>query len=132
LLGSAANSDPDPNPINRPLTPRGHLAAMVSRRRARGILTALGLYIVAGALIGYFGFHAFNGQRGLHARHLIDQQMVELTGELERLKAERNLWERKVALLRPEKIDPDMLDEQARLQLNFAQPNELVFMVKRR
>jgi cell division protein FtsB len=104
---------------------------MVSRRRARGILTALGLYIVAGALIGYFGFHAFSGQRGLHARHLIDQQMVELTDELERLKAERNLWERRVALLRPDKIDPDMLDEQARLQLNFAHPNELVFMVKR-
>jgi cell division protein FtsB len=105
---------------------------MVSRRRARGILTALGLYMVAAALIGYFGFHAFNGQRGLHARHLIDQQMVELTAELERLKAERNLWERKVALLRPDRIDPDMLDEQARLLLNFAHPNDVVMMVKQR
>jgi cell division protein FtsB len=104
---------------------------MVSRRRARGILTALGLYCVAAALIGYFAFHAFNGQRGLHARHLIDQQMVELTGELRRLKAERKSWERKVALLRPERIDPDMLDEQARLLLNLAHPNEVVLMVKR-
>jgi cell division protein FtsB len=88
--------------------------------------------MVAAALIGYFGFHAFNGQRGLHARHLIDQQMVELTAELERLKAERNLWERKVALLRPDRIDPDMLDEQARLLLNFAHPNDVVMMVKQR
>lgn len=105
---------------------------MVSRRRARGILTALGLYVVAAALIGYFGFHAFNGQRGLNARHQIDQQMTELTAELERLKAERRQWDRKVSLLRPDRIDPDTLDEQARLLLNVAHPNDLVMMVKHR
>ncbi|MGD9921206.1 MAG: septum formation initiator family protein [Pseudorhodoplanes sp.] len=105
---------------------------MVSRRRVRGILTALGLYVVAGALISYFGFHAFNGQRGLHARHQIDLQMTELTADLERLKAERVQWERRVALLRPDRIDPDMLDEQARILLNLAHPNDLVMMVKPR
>ena len=105
---------------------------MVSRRRVRGILTALGLYLVAAALIGYFGFHAFNGQRGLNARHQIDQQMTELTAELERLKAERRQWDRKVSLLRPDRIDPDTLDEQARLLLNVAHPNDLVMMVKHR
>jgi cell division protein FtsB len=110
----------------------GNIAAMVSRRRARGILTALALYVVAGALIGYFGFHAFNGQRGLHARHLIDQQMVELTAELDRLKRERSQWDRKVSLLCPDRIDPDTLDEQARLLLNVAHPNDLVMMVKAR
>jgi cell division protein FtsB len=105
---------------------------MVSRRRARGILTALGLYVVAAAMIGYFGFHAFNGQRGLHARHEIDQQMAELTAELDRLKAERGHWERKVALLRPDRIDPDTLDERARTLLHLAHPNDLVLMLKRR
>ena len=105
---------------------------MVSRRRARGILTALGLYLVAAAMIGYFGFHAFSGQRGLRARHEIDQQMAELTAELERLKAERAQWERKVALLRPDRIDPDTLDERARTLLNLAHPNDLVMMVKPR
>ncbi|HWV40138.1 FtsB family cell division protein [Pseudorhodoplanes sp.] len=105
---------------------------MVSRRRLRGFLTALALYLVAGALIGYFGMHAFSGQRGLRAKHEIEQQMVELTAELERLKAERAQWDRKVALLRSETIDPDMLDEQARLLLNFAHPNDVVMMVKHR
>jgi cell division protein FtsB len=109
----------------------GNIVAMVSRRRLRGILTALGLYLVAAALIGYFGVHAFSGQRGLRAKHEIDQQMVELTAELDRLKAERLHWERKVSLLRPDKIDPDTLDEQARLLLNFAHPNDAVMMVKR-
>jgi cell division protein FtsB len=58
--------------------------------------------------------------------------MAELTAELDRLKAERAHWDRKVALLRPDRIDPDTLDERARALLNLAHPNDLVMMVKRR
>lgn len=105
---------------------------MVSRRRARGILTALGLYILAAAMVGYFWVHAYSGQRGLHAKHEIEQQMSELTAELDRLKLERAQWERKVALLRSTSIDPDMLDERARALLNLSHPNDLIMMVKRR
>jgi len=104
---------------------------MVSRKRLRGVLTALTLYAVAAALIGYFWFHAFTGQRGLHAKHEIDQQLGELTAELERLKAEKGLWDRKVALLRSGGIDPDMLDERARALLNVAHPNDVVMMLRR-
>ena len=105
---------------------------MVSRKRLRGFLTALGLYAVAAALIGYFWFHAFSGQRGLHAKHEIDQQLGELTAELGRLKVEKGLWERKVALLRSDGIDPDTLDERARALLNVAHPNDVVLMLRRR
>jgi cell division protein FtsB len=104
---------------------------MVSRKRLRGVLTALGLYVVAAALIGYFWFHAFSGQRGLHAKHEIDQQLQELTAELDRLKVEKGQWERKVALLRSDGIDPDMLDERARALLNVAHPNDVVMMLRR-
>lgn len=105
---------------------------MVSRKRLRGFLTALGLYAVAAALIGYFWFHAFSGQRGLHAKHEIDQQLGELTAELGRLKVEKGVWERKVALLRSDRIDPDTLDERARALLNVAHPNDVVLMLRRR
>jgi len=104
---------------------------MVSRKRLRGFVTALGLYAVAAALIGYFWFHAFSGQRGLHAKHEIDQQMGELTAELGRLKLEKGQWDRKVALLRSNAIDPDMLDERARALLNVAHPNDVVLMLRR-
>ncbi len=103
---------------------------MVSRKRLRSVLTALGLYLVAAALIGYFWFHAYSGQRGLRAKHEIEQQMAELAAELARAKAERGHWERRVALLRPDSIDPDMLDERARALLNLAHPNDLVMMVR--
>ena len=104
---------------------------MVSRKRLRGVLTALTLYAVAAALIGYFWFHAFSGQRGLHAKHEIDQQLGELTAELDRLKIEKGQWERKVALLRSDGIDPDMLDERARTLLNVAHPNDVILMLQR-
>jgi len=105
---------------------------MVSRRRAKGILTALGLYILAAAMIGYFWFHAYTGQRGLHAQHEIEQQMTELTAELDRLKAERTQWDRKVSLLRSSSIDPDLLDERVRALLNLSHPNDLIMMAKPR
>ena len=57
--------------------------------------------------------------------------MSELTAELDRLKAEKGQWERKVALLRSDNIDPDMLDERARTLLNLAHPNEVVMMLRR-
>ena len=104
---------------------------MVSRKRLRGVLTALGLYAVAAALIGYFWFHAFSGDRGLRAKHEIDQQLGELTGELERLRVEKGHWQKKVALLKSDGIDPDMLDERARALLNVAHPNDVVMMLRR-
>ncbi len=104
---------------------------MVSRRRLKSALTVLGLYVMAALMVGYFWFHAFSGQRGLHAKHEIDQQMAELTAELDRLRAEKTQWERKVALLRPQGIDPDMLDERARALLNVAHPNDAILMLRR-
>ena len=34
--------------------------------------------------------------------------------------------------MKPEELDPDMLDERARLDLNYADPHELVIMLNRR
>jgi len=103
---------------------------MVSRRRLRSFLTALCLYTMAALLIGYFGINAFTGNRGLTAKHDIDRQISELTAEIGRLKAERNVWARRVSLLRSDRIDPDMLDERARVLLNYAHPNDVVLFVK--
>ena len=39
--------------------------------------------------------------------------------------------ERDVALLEPDSLDPDMLDERARAILNLAHPGDLVMMKRR-
>ena len=103
---------------------------MVSRRRLRAFLTALCLYTMAALLIGYFGINAYTGNRGLKAKQDIDRQIAELTAEIERLKAERTVWTRRVSLLRSDRIDPDMLDERARVLLNYAHPNDVILFVK--
>jgi cell division protein FtsB len=101
---------------------------MVSNRRRHAILTALGLYTFAALFIGYFAVNAFTGNHGLHAQADLDQQMATLQGELKHLKAERALWERRVALLRTDRIDPDMLDERARALLGYADPRDLTLL----
>src|SRR5579862_2937509 len=101
---------------------------MVTRKRLRSILTTLGLYVMAALLIGYFGVNAFSGNRGLKAKEDIDQQIASLTGELNRLQHDRLQWERRVALLKSDKLDPDMLDEQARSLLDYVDPKELTLM----
>jgi cell division protein FtsB len=104
---------------------------MVSRRRLKSALTVLVLYVMAALMIGYFGFHAYSGNRGLRAKQDIDTQMAQLTTELGRLKSERAQWDKKVALLRSDKIDPDMLDERARSLLNYVHPNDAILILKR-
>jgi len=103
---------------------------MVTRRRLRSVLTALGLYVMAALLIGYFGVNAFSGNRGLKAKQDIDQQMAALSAELERLKLERAQWQRRVALLKADNLDADLLDERARALLDYADPHELTLMLE--
>ena len=104
---------------------------MVTHTRLKSFLTGVALYTMAAALIGYFGINAYTGKYGLHAQAALDQEMVALTSELARLKQERLTLEQRVSLLRPESLDPDMLDERARFQLEFAHPRDLVRITKR-
>jgi cell division protein FtsB len=104
---------------------------MVTRRRLRSFLTALALYVGAALLIGYFGVNAFTGNHGLRAKQDLDQQYAALSDELARIKRERAEWQRRVALLKSESIDPDTLDERARAVLGYIDPRELTLILKR-
>jgi cell division protein FtsB len=101
---------------------------MVTRKRLRSVLTALGLYVLAALLVGYFGVNAFSGNHGLKAKQDLDQQIAELSSEIAKLKLEHRQWERRIALLKSHGLDPDMLDERARALLDYAHPNDLTLM----
>ncbi|GAC1643339.1 MAG: septum formation initiator family protein [Bradyrhizobium sp.] len=90
------------------------------------MLTGLALYAIAAAIVGYFGVNAYTGKYGLNARQELDQEIVALTSELARLKQERADGEHRVSLLRSDRVDPDLLDERARYQLDYANPRDLV------
>lgn len=103
---------------------------MVSNTRRRTAFVLAALYLLAGLLIGYFGFHAYSGSRGLKAQQDLAEQLSRLRGELASFKAERADWQRRVELLRGDNLDPDMLDERARAMLDYAHPRDLVFSGK--
>lgn len=99
-----------------------------TRQRKQSFLRRLITPAIAIAALGYFGFHAMNGELGMVGRALIERQVSELEQELATLAAERQHLVARVALLRPESLDPDMLDERARLNLNLVHANELVVL----
>jgi cell division protein FtsB len=101
---------------------------MVTRSRLKSILTGLTLYTMAALMVFYFGVNAYTGKYGLNARQELDQEIVALTNELARLKRERAEGEQRVSLLRSDRVDPDMLDERARYQLDYVNPHDLVRM----
>ncbi len=102
---------------------------MVSRARLKAVMTGLALYAIAAAIITYFGVNAYTGKYGLNARVELDQEIVTLTAELARLKVERVTADKRVALLRSSSVDPDMLDERARYQLDYVDKRDLVKMI---
>lgn len=81
---------------------------------------------VCAGLAGYFAWSAFEGPRGFTYRDHLMATSAALALKHEGLRQERERLERKVALLRPESIDPDLLDELARGQLELARPSDVV------
>ncbi len=103
---------------------------MVKHTRLKSVLTGLVLYAVAALLVSYFGMNAYTGKYGLNARQELDQEITALTSELVQLKKERAKAEQRVALLRANGMDPDMLDERVRWQLDYAHPRDVVRVLK--
>lgn len=91
------------------------------------------LRLMVGPLIGicsilYFGFHAIHGERGLLTYWRLQQDIAETEPLLEDVQFRRLELERRVRLLRPDSLDPDMLEERARLMLNYGYANEVVVL----
>jgi cell division protein FtsB len=101
---------------------------MVVRKRARKILIPLALYSVSGLVVGYFVHHANIGARGLDAKRQLKIQERDVAAELDTLKTERAEWERRIALLRSDQIDRDLLEERARSLLGRVHRNDLVII----
>jgi cell division protein FtsB len=92
---------------------------------------------IAGPVLGvslmcYFGFHLVQGERGLLAWLRLTQEIKVAQTKLSQLDGERTRLDRRASLLRPEHLDRDMLDEQARATLNLVAPNEIVILRNRK
>jgi cell division protein FtsB len=83
------------------------------------------------ALLCYFGWHAYKGPRGFPYRDNLELKVASLKSKYEGLQDQRKKLESKVSLLRPESIDPDLLDELARGNLELAKPTDVVAFTSR-
>lgn len=101
---------------------------MVIRRGLRSIVVTLALYLVSGAAVSYFLFHAQHGARGLEARDSLQETLREVEAELAGLVAERKAWEQRLALVRDESVDRDLLEENARDALGRVHRNDVIVM----
>ncbi|MEJ8476777.1 FtsB family cell division protein [Roseibium algae] len=99
-----------------------------TRQRKQSVLRRLIIPVAALSALAYFGFHALNGELGLVGRARIEHQVRDLQSKLDKLVAEREHLTARVSLLRPESLDPDMVDERARLNLNLVHKNDLTIM----
>jgi cell division protein FtsB len=104
------------------------LRGMVVRRRFRAFLIPLVLYAGAAAAVGYFIQSAKSGNRGLLAKQALKIQVFELRRELETVSAEYADWDRRLALLRADQVDRDLLEERARTVLGRVHKNDLVIV----
>ncbi|MEO5373832.1 MAG: septum formation initiator family protein [Alphaproteobacteria bacterium] len=96
------------------------------RRRLRYVLAPLfGMGVVV-----YFSYHAVQGDRGLLAWWELNHEIQQAEQRLAVVSAERDALENRVRLLRPESLDPDLLEERARVVLNMGRGNDLVIMTR--
>ncbi len=95
------------------------------RRRAMQVAPQ----VLLASTLAYFGYHAVEGDRGVLARIRLDQDLAEAREVRATLGAERARLAHRVALLRPDSLDPDLLEERARRVLNLGYPGDFVILL---
>ena len=78
----------------------------------------------------YFTYHLIQGERGLFRLFEINQELVEAQNIESSTGLEKEQLEQKVHSLSANSIDADMLDEEARQNLGFINPNEFIIFEK--
>jgi cell division protein FtsB len=87
------------------------------------------LALVGLGLVAYFGYHAVSGSRGLLAWREVSAELAIEQRQLDAVRAERMALEHKVERLRPDSLDPDLIDELARRQLSFVEPLDVLILL---
>lgn len=80
------------------------------------------------SIIGYFIYHSIQGDRGILAWVQLQERLARAVFQLNEAVKERSALEEIVQDLRPESLNRDLLDQQVRLQLGYAHPEEIVIL----
>jgi cell division protein FtsB len=92
------------------------------RRRA---VNVVGPFLGLTAVV-YFSYHTLQGDRGLFAWWRVKQEVLQAEQDLSYLRAEYARLDHRVGQLRTDRLDPDMLEERARIMLNMGRDDEVI------
>lgn len=98
---------------------------MLRRMQRFDFLVTIGCLV----LLSYFAWHASEGPRGYAYLDGLREQSAQLAGDLAAEDTRKQHLEARVALMRPEGVDPDMLEELARTELELSRRNELIVRI---
>jgi cell division protein FtsB len=94
------------------------------RRHARVLIApVLGI-----AATGYFIYHGIEGDRGVGAWVRINHELRIAQDNLDAVTKQREALDHRVRDMRPDHVDPDLLDEEIRRNLDMARSNEMVII----
>ena len=82
-------------------------------------------------LLLYFSFHTLFGSRGVIAKNQLEHEISSLSNELENYREDKLDIEHQVNLLRPNSLDKDMLEEQAKKVLGYVRKKEKIFILEK-
>jgi len=82
--------------------------------------------LVCVIVLSYFAYHAVYGRHGFIAWLSLQNTVDTLEQQLAEVRGVHRMLDQQVSLLRPESLDPDLLDERARATLGLTGPDEIV------
>ncbi|HVO04807.1 MAG TPA: septum formation initiator family protein [Candidatus Cybelea sp.] len=101
------------------------------RRDIKRRLAQVAWPMLGACLAGYFVYHAVQGDRGIIAWMRVNQQIRIAQAELDKSDADKAAMEQRVALLSNTSLDLDMLEERAKVMLNYTHPDDLVIFLNK-
>ena len=84
--------------------------------------------VIGIALTGYFFYNLIDGEHGLLRWLSLTREIRAESANLEATRGQRQALDLRVSNLKPDHVDPDLLDEQVRATLNLVAPDEIVIM----
>ncbi len=82
--------------------------------------------LICSAIVLYYAFHSIYGAHGLITRSDFEKQISQREEQLARLVSQREEIEKRIELMKPGQVDPDILDERLRLLLGYGRTDEIV------
>lgn len=96
---------------------------------SRQLFYSLALLSIASTATSFFFWHAVHGQRGLKAGEEYEQKLTQLKFERDLLKLQRLQVEHRLALIKGERVDADILEDEVRKTLGRIHKNEVVVLM---